>query len=134
MALAMSMSEKSTEEYTKKMRARYARLTGRKARGKLLDEFIEITGWERKHANKVLLGKRRSKGRRGKRGAPRRYGVELTRVLKTCWLAMEQPCGKRMKDMLSIWTKHLDSTQGSLTLDSGKDFLIFYLYTICSGL
>lgn len=111
MAPAMSMSEKSTEEYTKKMRARYARLTGRKARGKLLDEFIEITGWERKHANKVLLGKRRSKGRRGKRGAPRQYGVELTRVLKTCWLAMEQPCGKRMKDMLALWTKHLDSPE-----------------------
>jgi hypothetical protein len=76
------------------MRARYARLTGRKARGKLLDEFIEITGWERKHANKVLLGKRRSKGRRGKRGAPRQCGVALTQVLKSCWLAMEQPCGK----------------------------------------
>lgn len=107
----MGMSEKSTEEYTKKMRARYARLTGRKARGKLLDEFIEITGWERKHANKVLLGKRRSKGRRGKRGAPKKYGTELTQVLKTCWLAMEQPCGKRMKDMLPLWSKHLDCSE-----------------------
>jgi hypothetical protein len=24
----------------------------------LLDEFVEITEWERKHADKVLLGKR----------------------------------------------------------------------------
>lgn len=104
----MGMSEKSTEEYTKKMRGRYGRLTGRKARGKLLDEFIAITGWERKHANKVLLGKRRRKGRRGKRGAPKKYGEELTRVLKSCWLAMEQPCGKRMKDMIPLWSKHLD--------------------------
>ncbi len=108
MVPAMGMSEKSTEEYTRKMRTRYARLTGRKARGRLLDEFIEITGWERKHANKVLVGKRRSKGRRGKRGAPRKYGPELTKVLNSCWLAMEQPCGKRMKDMLPIWTKHLE--------------------------
>ena len=108
MAPAMSMSEESTKEYTKKMRSRYARLTGRKARGKLLDEFIEITGWERKHANKVLLGKRRKTGSGGQRGAPKRYGGELTKVLKSCWLAMEQPCGKRMKDMLPLWSKHLD--------------------------
>ena len=66
----MTMSETTIEEYTKKMRNRYARMTGRKARGVLLDEYVEVTGWDRKHANKVLLGKRRRKGRRGKRGAP----------------------------------------------------------------
>lgn len=108
MAQAMGMSETSTEEYTRKMRARYARLTGRKARGRLLDEFIQITGWDRKHANKVLLGTRRRKGRQGKRGAPRKYGEDLVAALKTCWLAMEQPCGKRMKDMLPLWAGHLD--------------------------
>lgn len=108
MVPAMGMSEKSTEEYTKRMRARYGRLTGRKARGTLLDEFVEITGWERKHANKVLLGTRRRKGRRGKRGAPHRYGAALAEVLKTCWLAMEQPCGKRMTDMLPLWAEYLD--------------------------
>lgn len=109
MAPAMEMSEKSIEEYTQKMRARYARMKGKSARSKLLDEFVEMTGWDRKHANKVLLGiKRRSNGRRGKRGAPRRYGQELLKPLKTCWLAMEQPCGKRMKDMLPLWINHLD--------------------------
>jgi hypothetical protein len=92
------------------MRARYARMTGRIARGKLRDEFVEVTGWERKHANKVLLGiKRRSQGRRGKRGSPTSYGAELLEALKTCWLAMEQPCGKRMTDICcrferTIWT------------------------------
>ena len=103
MAPAMAMSERSIEEYTEKMRARYARMTGRIARGKLLDEFVEVTGWEGKHANKVLLGiKRRSQGRRGTRGSPTSYGAELLEALKTCWLAMEQPCGKRMTDMLPL--------------------------------
>ena len=108
MAPAMAMSEKSIEEYTQKMRARYARMTGRKARGSLLDEFVVVTGWERKHANKVLLGVKRRRGRRGKRGAPRSYGKPVAEALKTCWLAMEQPCGKRMKDMLPLWSAHLD--------------------------
>jgi len=104
----MGMSETTIEEYTKKMRGRYGRLTGRKARSRLLDEFIAITGWDRKHANKVLLGTRRRQGRRGKRGAPPRYGTALCETLKTCWLAMEQPCGKRMKDMIPLWARHLD--------------------------
>lgn len=86
----MSMSEKSIEEYTKRMRDSYARMTGRKARGSLLDEFVAVTGWERKHANKVLLGIKRWLGRRGKRGAPRSYGKQVTEALKTCWLAMEK--------------------------------------------
>ncbi len=73
MVPSMEMSERSIEEYTEKMRGRYARMTGRKARGIMLDEFVTITGWDRKHANKVLLGKRWRKGRRGKRGAPTRY-------------------------------------------------------------
>jgi hypothetical protein len=51
----MAMSEKSIEEYTMEMRERYARMTGRRAKTKLLDEFVEVTGWERKHANKVIL-------------------------------------------------------------------------------
>lgn len=44
-------------------------MTGKKARSKLLDEFVEITVWDQKHANKVLLGKRRRYGQRGERGA-----------------------------------------------------------------
>lgn len=107
----MEMSETSIKESTEKMRDRYARMTGRKARGRLLDELVEITGWDRKHANKVLLGTRRHQGRRGKRGAPMRYGSDLTEVLKICWLAMEQPCGKRMKDMLPLWAKHLECAE-----------------------
>ncbi len=68
MAGAMEMSEKSKAEYTEKMRGRYGRLLGKQAKSRLLDEFVEVTGWERKHANKVLLGvKRKQGGRAGKR-------------------------------------------------------------------
>ena len=52
----MVMSEQSIEEYTVNMGERYARMTGRRAKTKLLDEFVTVTGWERKHANKVILG------------------------------------------------------------------------------
>jgi len=104
----MAMSEQSIEEYTAKMRERYARMTGRKAKTKLLDEFVTVTGWERKHANKVILGLKRKAGSKGRRGAPPKYEQKLIDLLKKCWLVMDQPCGKRMKDMLSLWTPYLD--------------------------
>jgi hypothetical protein len=103
----MAMSEKTTEEYTVKMRERYSRMKGRKAKSKLLDEFVKMTGWERKHANKVILGHKRKSGSQGKRGAPKQYNDSVIEVLKNCWLCMDQPCGKRMKDMLPIWVEYL---------------------------
>ncbi len=107
----MAMSEKSIEEYTEKMRERYARMTGRRARSKMLDEFIAVTEWERKHANKVLLGHKRKLGSRGLRGAPKQYQQPVIDTLKHCWLWMDQPCGKRMKDMLPIWLSYLKTTR-----------------------
>lgn len=105
----MAMSEKSIKEYTGKMRWRYARMTGRKARTALLDEFTLVAGWNRKHANKVLLGHKRKAGSRSCRGAPRQYGDEVVEELKHCWPGTDQPCGKRMKDMLPIWLEYLDA-------------------------
>ncbi len=56
------------------MRERYTRMTGRRAKTKLLDELVTGTGWERKHANKVILGLKRKTGIKGQRGAHKKYG------------------------------------------------------------
>lgn len=103
----MEMSRESVTEYTEKMRGRYARMTGRKARGALLDEYTEVTGHERKYAIKVLGGKRRVAGTGRRAGRKRSFGPAEEKALKTLWLAMEQPCGKRMRDMLPLWVEHL---------------------------
>ncbi|QQL45738.1 integrase catalytic domain-containing protein [Sulfuriroseicoccus oceanibius] len=112
MAPAMEMSESSIEEYTLKMQARYARRRSKQARSRLLDEYVAVTGRERKHANKVLLGHKRNPSTKKRRGAPRRYGEELVSELRRCWLAMDQPCGKRMKDMLPLWIEHIEYSAG----------------------
>jgi len=113
------MSEKSIEEYTEKLRERYGRMTGRQARGKVLDEYIEVTGFERKYAIKVLGGKRRRGSGASRRGRKRTYEESSGVVLKELWLAMEQPCGKRMRDMIPLWLGHV---QG-LTVTNRKDLL-----------
>jgi hypothetical protein len=100
------LMKKSLEDYTRVMRGRYARHTGKLARQKLLDEYCQTTGLERKYANKVLRGQRR----RGPSGAPRGAGSRYTRsdlqVLKSLWFAAGQPCGKRLAgDMLKLWLR-----------------------------
>lgn len=106
MAPAMEMSKKSIDEYTEKLRERYSRMTGRRARGTLLDEYIEITGYERKYATKVLGGIRRKSPGKSQRGKKAKFKPSAGAALKELWLAMDQPCGKRMRDMISLWSDH----------------------------
>ena len=107
MAPAMEMSKKSIDEYTEKLRERYSRMIGRQAKGKLLDEYTAVTGFERKYATKVLGGTRRKGSGTSQRGKKRKFSPAVGRALKTLWWAMEQPCGKRMRDMIPLWIDHL---------------------------
>lgn len=98
------------------MRERY-RDRGREGRSRLLDEVCEVCGYERKYAMKVLGGRREIAGGRGlKRGGSRlRYGEAEREVIKTIWLAAEQPCGKRLKEALGLWLPHYEREQRRLT-------------------
>jgi hypothetical protein len=49
---------KPSEAYLAQLRERYRKAT-KKQRGKILDEFVETTGYHRKHAIALLRGKRR---------------------------------------------------------------------------
>ncbi len=98
------MMKESLEDYTRVMRGRYARHTGKPARAKLLDKYCQTTGLERKYANKVLRGQRRRGPSGAPRGASSRYSKSDLQVLKSLWLAAGQPCGKRLAgDMLKLW-------------------------------
>ncbi len=99
MAPAMEMSKKSIDDYTEKLRERYSRMTGRQARGKILDEYIEVTGFERKYAIKVLGGTRRRTAEKSQRGKKAKFKPATGKVLEELWWAMDQPCGKRMRDI-----------------------------------
>jgi hypothetical protein len=100
------LMKESLEDYTRVMRGRYARHTGKPARAKLLDEYCQTTGLERKYANKVLRGQRRRGSSGAPRGARSRYSKSDLQVLKSLWFAAGQPCGKRLAgDMLKLWLR-----------------------------
>lgn len=107
-----AMSKETLNEYIGRVRERYTRLTGKRARSRLLDDFCAVSGYGRKHAIKVLRGQKRGGKGPGRGGAPKLYGEEVGAVLKHCWLHMEQPCGKRMAGMLPLWLVHLQEIGG----------------------
>lgn len=111
----MGMSQESTTEYTEKIRERYSRMKGKQARSRLLDEYTAVTGFDRKYAIKVMRGQRRKpKASHKPKGAPTRYSEDLTRPLKELWFWMDQPCGKRMKDMLPVWLEGSNRYSGEV--------------------
>lgn len=83
--------KESLEGYTRVMRGRYTRRTGKSARSVLLGGYCQTTGLERKYASKVLRGQRRVGKPGASRGARSRYDKGDLRVLKGVWLAAGQP-------------------------------------------
>jgi hypothetical protein len=109
------MSQESRKEVLEKMRQRYLRRPGREARGRLVDEVCELCGYERKHALKVLSGRRPIGGSSKRRGGPRRkYGEEEKQILKAIWEASEQPCGKRLKALIELWLPYYEVEHGRI--------------------
>ncbi len=84
------MSQESLKEYVPQMRSRYAAMKTKTARSLTLDDFCEISGFERKYAIRVLGGTRRCSESVKKVGAPVKYGPVDVAVLVVCWEAMER--------------------------------------------
>ena len=62
-------------------------------KGRILDEFVAVTGYHRKHAIRVLHGGPRQSavGRRGRR---RLYDEAVKEALIVLWEASDRICGK----------------------------------------
>jgi hypothetical protein len=112
--MSLKMSQKSRQDVLEQARERYGR-RGRQGRSRLLDEVCALCGYERKHAIKVLGGRRAIVGHGGRRGGSSPvYGEAERAVLKKIWLAAEQPCGKRLVAALAVWLPYYEKHYGKL--------------------
>jgi hypothetical protein len=84
------MTAKSIREYAEIMRQRYIK-SAKKEKGKILDEFIKVTGYHRKSAVRVLL--KMAKPANKLRGRPASYSSVL-QPLKSIWEASDRLCSK----------------------------------------
>jgi hypothetical protein len=80
----------------------------KEARGQLLDEMEEVTGYHRKalirrmHASAPRRGPRPTR----RRGRPRRYGPTVVGALRLIWTAAGYPWSVRLKALLPDWLPH----------------------------
>ena len=76
---------------------RYRR-SGRVEKCEILDEFVQVTGYHRKRAIRVLC--REPGPSRTKPGPQRRYDDEVRAAMITLWEACDRICGKRLKALI----------------------------------
>ena len=82
---------------------------------RILDEFVRLTGYHRKHAVRVLLGRAPAEKPRA-RARPRLYDEAVRQALVVLWEASDRICGKRLRPLLPLLVSSLER-HGHLQLD-----------------
>jgi len=93
--------------------ARY-RDSSRDAKHKILDEFVALTGYHRKHAIRVLRSARSSERATAKRN--RIYDEAVRQALIVLWEAGDRVCGKRLKVLIPVLVSAMER-HGHLDLE-----------------
>jgi hypothetical protein len=93
------MTRGSILEYIRTVHSRYIRAK-KNEKGKILDEFVIITGHHRKSAIRALGSKSHFK-RADRRGRPRKYGPMVAAELKYLWEITDHLCSKRLHPFLA---------------------------------
>ncbi len=112
----MSVRRGSKHEVIDVLRRGY-RGAGRGEKGRLIDEAVAVTGYDRRYAQRLLRGGTPYHGPRLRRaGRARRYGPEVTRALEVAAEATGWICGKRLAPFLPEVIPALEK-EGALRLD-----------------
>jgi hypothetical protein len=82
---------------------------------RILDEFVRLTGYHRKHAVRVLLGRAPAEKPRA-RARPRLCDEAVRQALVVLWEASDRICGKRLRPLLPLLVSSLER-HGHLQLD-----------------
>jgi hypothetical protein len=94
---------------------RYRR-SDRSGKRQILDEFLKLTGYHRKHAIRVLCNEAQTS--KARPGPPRRYTDEVRAALITLWEAADRICGKRLKAVIPTLLESM-TRYGHLSLSDG---------------
>jgi hypothetical protein len=98
------MSRRSKRDYLLTIHPRYRR-AGLREKGKILDEFCKVCGYNRKYAIRVLNGSPPPKKPPPRCFRPRgeTYPASVIRVLRAVWEAANYPWSTRLKALLPLW-------------------------------
>ncbi len=96
------MSRRARWEVLKAVYPRY-RGAARLDRGRILDEFCETTGYQRKYALRLLNGPPLGVERPRRRRRPATYSPAVIQALTAIWEAAGYPWSVRLKALLPLW-------------------------------
>jgi hypothetical protein len=98
MARRISMSTRT--ELVAALAERYAR-SSKAERSAILDEFVAVSGYHRKHAIRLLKAGVATKAASGRRFR-RRYGAAVREALIVLWEASDRICSKRLEPLVPV--------------------------------
>jgi hypothetical protein len=95
----------------------------KKDKSRILDEFVAITGHQRKYALRLLAAIRDSTATTSVVLGRKVYASAVTEVLVTLWESSDRLCGKRLKAILPELLKSMES-HGHMSLDEPLKALV----------
>lgn len=101
------MSKQAILELLDSNEARYRKTPTRKAKGALLAQLMELTGYKSSKNIIRYCAKKRKPPLPEKRGRMAKLHAQDIQILKLLWLKSNQPCGKRLHSMLPTWLHSL---------------------------
>ena len=87
------------DELVEALSRRYG-MSGREEKTRILDEFVAVTGFHRKHATRLLRGGPTVNSAAASRPGRRLYDDAVHEALVVLWEASDRICGKRLKPLL----------------------------------
>ena len=100
------ISMATRDELVVALAGRYAS-SSRKHRGRILDEFVAVSGFHRKHAMRLLRAGQSGQGA-GPRPARRIYSEAVRVALIVIWEAADRVCGKRLRPLVPILVEAME--------------------------
>ena len=118
------MSDIEKRHYFETFRRKYHRCL-KKDKSKLLTDFCQVNGFERKYAIKLLSKKKSGRNPKPKkRGRKSKYDdPTFLAVLKTFWKLTEYMCSKQLKEAIPKWLPYYELYYGALEPDIREKIL-----------
>ena len=109
--MSLKMSKQAIIELLNSNALKYRKAHSRKAKGELLKQLMELTGYKSSKSIIRYYSRIRKRKRVEKRGRLPKLQLNDIELIKTIWLKSDQPCGKRLHPMLPTWLKAFSKRQ-----------------------